>query len=150
MATTEASETLTENLNRVLVNLVDLPVLGKQAHWNITGKNFRDIHLQLDEVIDTARSHGDLIAERLRALRAVPDGRIGTVARRTELPEYPEGLVDVGKTVALVVEAIDATTAGVREVYAQVEEEDPPTTDLLNALLLDLEKQRWMLDQEIS
>ncbi|GAB3052108.1 Dps family protein [Sediminivirga luteola] len=143
-----ASETLSANLQRVLVNLVDLQLLGKQAHWNITGKNFRDIHLQLDEIIELARSHGDLIAERLRALEAEPDGRAATVSRDSDLPDYPDGLVDVGKTVALVVEALDAAAGSVRSIRDQVDEEDPATTDLLHAIILDLEKQRWMLSME--
>jgi starvation-inducible DNA-binding protein len=35
---------------------------------------FRDLHLQLDEIVDAARQASDTIAERMRALNAVPDG----------------------------------------------------------------------------
>ena len=44
----KASPTLTTNLQAVLVDLIELHVQGKQAHWNIVGTNFRDLHLQLD------------------------------------------------------------------------------------------------------
>ena len=70
-----ASETLSENLQKVLVDLIELASQGKQAHWNVVGTNFRDTHLALDEIIDAARAFSDTIAERMRALHALPDGR---------------------------------------------------------------------------
>src|ERR1051325_10706412 len=82
------------NLQKVLVDLIELHLQGKQAHWNVVGKNFRDLHLQLDEIIDAAREFSDVVAERLRALHAAPDGRSDTVAATTTLPEYPNGEVD--------------------------------------------------------
>ncbi|MBZ4518154.1 DNA starvation/stationary phase protection protein, partial [Mycobacterium avium subsp. hominissuis] len=50
-----ASPQLAVNLQRVLVDLVELHLQGKQAHWNVIGSNFRDLHLQLDELVDAAR-----------------------------------------------------------------------------------------------
>jgi starvation-inducible DNA-binding protein len=50
-----ASVNLFENLQRVLVDLIELHLQGKQAHWNIVGTNFRDVHLQLDEIVEFAR-----------------------------------------------------------------------------------------------
>ncbi|MGC7367981.1 DNA starvation/stationary phase protection protein, partial [Mycobacteroides abscessus subsp. abscessus] len=77
------------NLQKVLVDLIELSLQGKQAHWNVVGSNFRDLHLQLDELVDFAREGSDTIAERMRALDAVPDGRSDTVAATTTLPEFP-------------------------------------------------------------
>ena len=50
-----ASTTLSANLQKVLVDLIELALQGKQAHWNVVGTNFRDLHLQLDELVDLAR-----------------------------------------------------------------------------------------------
>ena len=50
-----ASPELSANLQRVLVDLIELHLQGKQAHWNVVGSNFRDLHLQLDELVDFAR-----------------------------------------------------------------------------------------------
>src|SRR5258708_26212096 len=85
----QASPELSANLQRVLVDLIELPLQGKQAHWNVVGTNFRDLHLQLDELVDFARESSDIIAERMRALDAMPDGRSDTVAASTTLPEFP-------------------------------------------------------------
>ena len=62
----KASPTLTNNLQAVLADLIELHIQGKQAHWNIVGTNFRDLHLQLDEIVDAARQFADDMAERRR------------------------------------------------------------------------------------
>src|SRR3954452_12335832 len=89
-----ASTELAQNLQRVHVDLIELHLQGKQAHWNVVGKNFRDLHLQLDESVESARECSDVVAERLRALHATPDGGSATVAKSTSLPESPNGEVD--------------------------------------------------------
>lgn len=149
MATrTTASEKLRANLQRVLVDLVDLHVQGKQAHWNVTGRGFRDLHLQLDELVDAAREHSDVVAERMRALQVVPDGRTETVAATSDLTAYPADLVSVGGTVDAIVERISQTVAVAREVHDDVDAEDPTTADLLHEIIAELEKQAWMIVSE--
>src|SRR6201989_2747500 len=85
----DAPASLTQNLQKILVDLIELHLQGKQAHWNVVGTNFRDLHLQLDEIVDIAREASDTIAERMRALNAVPDGRSDTVVASTTLPAFP-------------------------------------------------------------
>lgn len=144
----EASDKLRAHLQRVLVALVDLHVQGKQAHWNVTGRGFRDLHLQLDELVDVAREHSDTVAERLRALQAVPDGRTETVATTTDLSPYPAGLVSVEDTVDAIVERVAQTVEVARQVHDDVDAEDPTTADLLHEIITDLEKQAWMISSE--
>ena len=144
----EASDKLRAHLQRVLVALVDLHVQGKQAHWNVTGRGFRDLHLQLDELVDVAREHSDTVAERLRALQAVPDGRTETVATTTDLSPYPAGLVSVEDTVDAIVERLAQTVEVVREVHDGVDAEDPTSADILHEIIADLEKQAWFLSSE--
>src|ERR1700736_2409424 len=87
----QPSRQLEQNLQRILVDLIELHLQGKQAHWNVVGTNFRDLHLQLDEIVDSAREASDTIAERMRALDAVPDGRTDTVVATTTVPAIPAG-----------------------------------------------------------
>src|SRR6202166_4191886 len=95
----EASPQLTAHLQRVLVDLIELHLQGKQAHWNVVGTNFRDLHLQLDSIVDIARDASDTIAERMRAIDAVPDGRSDTVAVTTTVPAVPPGEHSTSETV---------------------------------------------------
>ena len=143
-----ASDKLAASLQRVLVDLIALHVQGKQAHWNVVGRNFRDLHLQLDEIVDEAREHGDAVAERMRALDAVPDGRLQTVAQTTSLPELPAGEIDTARTVDLVTELLRRAAGTAREVHDAVDAEDPTTADLLHTVIDGLEKQAWMLSAE--
>ena len=144
----QASTGLSANLQRVLVDLVELHLQGKQAHWNVVGRNFRDTHRILDEIIEAAREFSDTVAERMRALHAVPDGRSDIVAATTTLPEYPQGEIDTSETVDLITARLDGTVATLRGVHDDVDEEDPTSADILHAIIEKLEQFAWMVSAE--
>ena len=144
----QAPDSLVHNLQKLLVDLIELHLQGKQAHWNLVGTNFRDLHLQFDEIVDAARAAADAIAERMRALDAVPDGRTDTVASTTSVPAAPAGLVGTSDIVDIVADRIYATVHTARTIHDEVDAKDPSTADLLHAIITDLEKQAWMLKSE--
>lgn len=143
-----ASKQLGANLQAVLVDLIELSMQGKQAHWNVVGRNFRDTHRQLDDIIDAARVFSDTVAERMRALHAVPDGRSDVVAETTTLPEYPQGEISTTETVDLVTVRLEATVGTMRDVHDEVDEEDPTSADILHAIIEKLEQFAWMVSAE--
>jgi len=144
----EAPPSLPQNLQKVLVDLVELHLQGKQAHWNLVGTNFRDLHLQLDEIVDTAREASDTIAERMRALNAIPDGRSDTITASTTLPAISPVELSTTETVDLVTTRIYAAVETIRTVHDEVDTADPSTSDLLHVIIDSLEKQAWMLKSE--
>ncbi|MET3143972.1 UNVERIFIED_ORG: starvation-inducible DNA-binding protein [Arthrobacter sp. UYEF2] len=144
----KASPTLTNNLQAVLADLIELHIQGKQAHWNIVGTNFRDLHLQLDEIVDAARQFADDMAERMRALHALPDGRSATVAKSTSLAQFPEGLINTKDAIERMVAALEAAVGTMRKVHDEVDEEDPTTADLLHEFIAKLEQFAWMVNAE--
>jgi starvation-inducible DNA-binding protein len=144
----QASPELSAALQRVLVDLIELHLQGKQAHWNVVGTNFRDLHLQLDEVVDFAREASDTVAERMRALDTVPDGRSDTVATSTSLPEFPVYERSTGDVVDLITARIYAAVDTLRTVHDAVDAEDPSTADILHQLIDGLEKLAWLLKSE--
>jgi starvation-inducible DNA-binding protein len=137
-----------EDLQKVLVDLIELHLQGKQAHWNLVGTNFRDLHLQLDSIVDTAREASDTIAERMRALDAVPDGRSDTVVATTTVPDLPPGLLGVTETVETITNRVYAVVSTIRTVHDAVDAVDPSTADLLHGIIDALEKQAWLLKSE--
>ena len=139
---------LLENLQSVLVDLIELHLQGKQAHWNVVGTNFRDLHLQLDSIVDIAREASDTIAERMRALDGAPDGRSDTVVATTTVPPVPAGLVSVTETVDMIATRIYAVVGTLRTVHDDVDAADPSTADLLHEIIDALEKSAWLLKSE--
>ncbi|GAA1676614.1 Dps family protein [Streptomyces yatensis] len=143
-----ASPQFAEALQQIVVDLVELHLQGKQAHWNLVGHNFRDLHLQLDQIVDDARESADTIAERMRALATVPDGRSDTVAATTTLPAFPAGEVNVSAVVDLVTTRLRTTVDTLRTHHDRIDNEDPSTADLLHAIIDCLEKHAWMVSAE--
>jgi starvation-inducible DNA-binding protein len=144
----QASPELSASLQRVLVDLIELHLQGKQAHWNVVGTNFRDLHLQLDELVDFAREASDTIAERMRALDAVPDGRSDTVAAATSLPQFPPYERSTVDVVDLITGRVYAAVDTIRTVHDAVDAEDPSTADILHQLIDGLEKLAWLIKSE--
>ena len=143
-----ASATMCGDLQQVLVDLIGLQFQAKQAHWNVVGHNFRDLHLQLDEITDAAREAADTVAERMRGLGAVADGRAPTVAATARLIPLPAGEIATSTVVELITSSLRAVVADIRRVHDEVDAEDPSTSDLLHGIVVELEKQAWMLSAE--
>ena len=143
-----ATPQLSAHLQQVLVDLIELGLQGKQAHWNVVGTNFRDLHLQLDELVDFARIGSDTIAERMRALDTVPDGRSDSVTATTTVPEYPAYERNTTEVVDLMTTRIYAVVDTMRRVHDAVDAEDPSTADILHQLTDGLEKLAWLIQSE--
>jgi starvation-inducible DNA-binding protein len=146
----KANKELSDSLQAVLVDLIELGIQGKQAHWNVVGSNFRDLHLQLDEIIASARLLSDVVAERMRALEVLPDGRSETVTKTTSLPSFPPDQVDTKQVVELVTERLQAVAATARRVHDVVDEADPTTADILHTVIQKVEQYAWMVSAELQ
>ncbi|MEW1842009.1 DNA starvation/stationary phase protection protein [Nonomuraea angiospora] len=144
----EARDTVAEALQGALVDLIDLSLVAKQAHWNLIGPHFRPIHLQLDELTDLARTHMDTIAERAVALGINPDGRSTTVARSTKLQQPESGWIEDGKVVATITGLLDGVSKRMHERVRATDEPDPVTQDLLIAVAQEIDKQHWMFQAQ--
>ncbi|MFH8760465.1 Dps family protein [Streptomyces atroolivaceus] len=135
-------------LQGALVDLIDLSLVAKQVHWNVVGPRFRSVHLQLDEVVDTARQHSDTVAERASALGVNPDGRSRTLAKATAIDSVPDGWIKDVDAVRVLVDALRVVVDRMRERIEATDEPDPISQDILIALTADLEKHAWMFQAE--
>ncbi|NLU67026.1 DNA starvation/stationary phase protection protein [Streptomyces sp. HNM0574] len=137
-----------EALQGALVDLVDLSLVAKQIHWNVVGPRFRSIHLQLDEVVDTARGFSDTVAERASALGIAPDGRATSVASGSSIGTVKEGWQQDTDAVQAMVSALAAVIATSRERMKATGPVDPVTEDIFIQITGDLEKHHWMFQAE--
>ncbi|MFF5173298.1 Dps family protein [Micromonospora sp. NPDC000089] len=131
-------------LQQVLTDLINLGLQAKQAHWNLTGPNFRSLHLHLDELVDLARGHADEVAERAVSIGVNPDGRPRTVADQSTLPTLDQGDVEDGTAVELITDSLYALIRTLRQAVTDTADSDPITQDLLIGVTAAVEKQHWM------
>lgn len=142
-------KTVTGNaLQGALVDLIDLSLQAKQAHWNLIGTNFRSIHLQLDEVVTIARDHMDTLAERAIAVGVNPDGRVGTVAKHSENTQFANGYLKDGAVVDGMVMLLASIIRRFRHWIDETEKSDRVTQDLFIKAAQELEKQHWMFQAQ--
>jgi len=135
-----------EIIQELLIDVTDLSLVGKQAHWNLRGPSFRDLHLQLDELVDIAREGSDTLAERMLQLGVAADGRAETVAKGSHLDKFPEGRISDDQAVDLTVAALETVSQVGRSRLGQLGELDPVSQDLVIAVLEGVEKQLWMFE----
>ncbi|GII83689.1 DNA starvation/stationary phase protection protein [Sphaerisporangium siamense] len=137
-----------EALQGALIDLLDLSLVGKQAHWNLIGRNFRSLHLQLDDIVSLARSSADSAAERAVALGVNPDGRAATVARDTRVQQLGYGYIEDAKVIEAFTEILGSMIARMRERIEATDDADLVTQDLLIAVTEELEKHHWMIQAQ--
>lgn len=143
-----ALKIVSEALQGALVDLLDLSLVAKQVHWNVVGPRFRSVHLQLDEVVDSARTHSDTVAERASALGVPPDGRAATVASGSGIGLVSEGWIKDTDAVGTLVAALGAVMGRMRERVAATGDPDPVSQDIFIQITADLEKHHWMFQAE--
>ncbi|HZO65159.1 MAG: Dps family protein [Kribbellaceae bacterium] len=137
-----------QELAPMLVELIDLALTAKQAHWNVSGMWFRQLHAQLDELADDVRHWSDDVAERLTAVGVAADGRVQTVAKATPFADFPTGFVDSTKVAPLMVERLNTVVENSRQRIDRLQAVDLVSQDLVVGVIAGLEKHAWMFAAE--
>ncbi len=141
----EHAKATADALQPVLVSLIGLALEAKQAHWNVFGTQFLSVHEKLDEVVASARSGADTVAERMAQLGVSPDGRAKVVAAEAPQPGYPDGFQNVPTTLKQMCDILLAVSQRLRESIEAVGDVDPLTEDQLIAIGQEIEEHLWML-----
>ncbi|MGY2079372.1 Dps family protein [Modestobacter sp. SYSU DS0657] len=137
-----------EALQGAVVDLIDLSLVAKQVHWTLVGRNFRSIHLQLDDVVATAREYQDTAAERAAAIGVLPDGRTEAL-RATALPQPPVAWIHADDAIRYFVEVFEVVVSRMRE-RIEATEGDEVSQDLMIEITGALEKHWWMWQAEAA
>jgi starvation-inducible DNA-binding protein len=138
-------EEVGQQLQGLLVELVDLSLLGKQLHWTVVGPLFRPLHLQLDELIDSWRELGDTVAERAVAIGFFPDGQSGTVASDTPLRGVERGELEDHVVVRELTSRVAQVAERARGRMDRLGELDVASQDVVIEVVRALEEQLWMI-----
>ena len=138
-------------LNQQLADTFDLYGQAKQAHWNVKGAQFHQLHELFDELAAQLLGYVDLIAERATALGGTALGTVRMSAGASRLKEYPlDARGSMGHVEALAVRfaALAATTRSAIEAAEKLNDAD--TADLFTEVSRGLDKGLWFLEAHLQ
>jgi starvation-inducible DNA-binding protein len=139
-------------LNLLLADEYVLYTTTRDYHWNVTGPEFRSLHLQFEALYAQAADWIDQIAERSRAIG------IGARGNWAELTAAARSSADPGKGLAAVqmlLELLDLHEEMVVQLRSDIEAcairyKDAGTADFLTGLMKEHEKAAWMLRSQLE
>lgn len=138
-------------LNNQLADTFDLFSQTKQAHWNVKGPEFYQLHELYDELAGQLLEYVDLIAERATALGGAATGTVRMAAQASRLPEFKDGPVGSRESIQLLVERYAGLAESTRQGIDTADESgDADTADLLTEVSRGLDKALWFLEAHIQ
>jgi starvation-inducible DNA-binding protein len=142
---------LIELLNKRLADTADLYSQVKQAHWNVKGPDFFQLHQLFDQLAGELFPYIDLIAERATALGGVATGTVRMAAASSQLPEYPVEATEGQRHVKALIERYTIFTAAIRKAIDLADERhDRSTADLFTEISRTADKQLWFLEAHVQ
>jgi starvation-inducible DNA-binding protein len=147
----ETRKKMVDLLNRQLADTFDLFSQAKQAHWNVKGAQFYQLHELYDALAGELLAYVDLIAERATALGGAAQGTVRMAAGVARLPEYPAGGIDSLPSVDALAKRFAALAASTRKAIDTAEQaEDMDTADLFTEVSRGLDKSLWFLEAHLQ
>lgn len=141
----ENRDTATQALQHSLVELIDLSLASKQAHWNLNGPLFYSLHQLLDEFVKDYRQEADIVAERILAIGNTADGRPQIVSNTADLPTFPSGYVSDYKVVDLLSQRLNTVGNRFRDRINELDDTDLVSQDVLIEVERKIAEHLWML-----
>jgi len=147
----EDREGLVALLNRHLADTSDLASQLKQAHWNVKGPDFQQLHGLFDAAHAAILPFVDELAERVATLGGTAMGTVRMAAQATTLPEYPAS-AGSGREHLEALQACIAEFAGnTRQAIGRAEElGDPTTADLFTQISRAVDLQLYFIESHLQ
>ncbi len=138
-------------LNQHLANSFDLLSQVKQAHWNVKGSDFWQLHKLFDEVAEEAEAWVDELAERVTALGGYATGTVRMAAASSTLPEFPTAITAGMDYVKAVAERLAAFTNSARAAIDETDKlGDADTSDLFTEISRCADKYLYFLEAHLQ
>jgi starvation-inducible DNA-binding protein len=139
-----------EILNQTLAATLDLKTQTKQAHWNVKGMDFYQLHELFDEMATELEEYVDMVAERVTALGGVAMGTARIAAAESILPEYALDAVSGADHVTALADRFGTYAKHVREAIDSTDElGDLDTADLYTEISRNIDKRLWFLEAHL-
>ncbi|MUG91679.1 DNA starvation/stationary phase protection protein Dps [Scytonema sp. UIC 10036] len=138
-------------LNQTLAATSDLKSQSKQAHWNVKGTDFYQLHELFDEIAGELEEFIDLFAERITALGGYACGTVRMAAAGSILPEYPTEIIAGMEHVTALADRFGPYAKHLREAIDKTDElGDADTADLYTEVSRTIDKRLWFLDAHLQ
>ena len=139
-----------EILNQTLAATLDLKTQTKQAHWNVKGMDFYQLHELFDEIATELEEYVDMVAERVTALGGTALGTARIAAESSILPEYDLDAVSGAEHVTALADRFGIYAQHVRDAIATTDDlGDADTADLYTEISRTADKRLWFLEAHI-
>jgi len=136
---------IAHGLKRLLADSYTLYLQTHNFHWNVTGPQFRELHLMFEEHYNELAVAVDDIAERIRTLGEVAPGTYKAFAELSSIDEV-EGVPAATEMVALLTQGHEQVVKTCRQVLKQAQDaDDESTASLVGDRMRIHEKTAWML-----
>lgn len=136
---------IAQGLSRLLADSYTLYLKTHNYHWNVTGPQFRTLHLMFEEQYTELAQAVDIVAERIRSLGEPAPGSYAQFAELSSVKEET-GLPSADDMVKNLVIGHETVAKTARSVFPSAEEgHDEATLDLLTQRIQLHEKTAWML-----
>lgn len=146
----DTREPVAAMLNTTLAATTDLRTQTKQAHWNVKGKDFYQLHLLFDEMAGELEDYADMVAERVTALAGTAMGTVRIAASESILPEYDFDAVGGMEHVTALADRYAAYATHLRESIDKADElGDQDTNDLYVEISRTIDKRLWFLEAHL-
>jgi starvation-inducible DNA-binding protein len=146
----EKREPIIALLNQQLADTFDLYSQTKQAHWNVKGAQFFQLHELFDKLATEVLDYVDTIAERATALGGTALGTARMSAAASRLPEYPEVVGSQESLQALVERYANLAASTRAAIDSATEFGDADTADLFTGVSRGLDKSLWFLEAHLQ
>jgi starvation-inducible DNA-binding protein len=147
----QSREQVTTMLNQQLADMFDLFSQTKQAHWNVKGPNFYQLHKLFDKLAEELLENIDVVAERITALGGVAMGTVHMSARSSRLPEFPDRSVQSMASVEVLAVRYASMAETTRSaINVASERQDETTANILQDISAELDKDLWMLEAHLQ
>jgi starvation-inducible DNA-binding protein len=142
----EAARDITGAMNAILADVFALYLKTKNFHWHMSGPNFRDYHLLLDEQADQLYAMTDPIAERVRKLGGTTLHSIGQIARITRVLDNDADYVEPQDMMAELCDDSQGLTSRLRAAHDVCDEHhDIATASMIEVWIDETERRTWFL-----
>jgi starvation-inducible DNA-binding protein len=137
---------ISETLRQLLADLFALYLKTKNFHWHMSGPDFRDYHLLLDEQATEIFAMTDPIAERARKIGGTTLRSINDIAQHQRLLDNNEQSVAPKAMLEELVADSRCLTKLMRAAHDVCEEfKDVATASLLEVWIDEAERRTWFL-----